>query len=163
MDRQKYQVSGLKWLYEMQVLDDPQLVNNMKLNILMVSSSIRETEFLIFQEKKQMLVYLDLTWFGRKFRKERIVFEVEDMLSQLLPSFKFRITDDISILLLAIEKVKQAVTGGKKNETLKTSDSVSGNILNGNGAEASTSNKTETVASNAASSSEADPEKQPKD
>jgi hypothetical protein len=134
MDKSKFQYEGLKWLYEMQLLDNPQLINNLKMNILLISTSIRDVELLIYREKKQMLVYVDLTWFGRKFKKDTIFIEVEEILSQLLPSFKFRITDDFSILVLAIERVKQALTR-RKNETNTNADG-SSDSPNRNGTEA---------------------------
>lgn len=133
MDKSKFQYEGLKWLYEMQLLDNPQLINNLKMNILLVSTSIRDVELLVYREKKQMLIYINLTWYGRKFKKDQIFIEVEEVVSQLLPSFKFRVTDDFNILTLAIERVKQALTG-RKNETSITA-SVSGNVPNGNDAE----------------------------
>lgn len=133
MDKSKFQYEGLKWLYEMQLLDNPQLINNLKMNILLISTSIRDVELLVYREKKQMLIYIDLTWYGRKFKKDQIFIEVEEVVSQLLPSFKFRVTNDFNILALAIERVKQALTG-RKNETNITA-SVSSDVPNGNGSE----------------------------
>lgn len=132
MDKQKFQYEGLKWLLEMQVLDDPQLVNNLKMNVLVTSTSIRDVEFLFFREKRQMLVCVELNWFGRKFKRNQIMVEVKEVLSQLLPSFSIRIVDDPKIMELAIERVKQTLTGGKKNETvnnlsISSSDAVIGN------------------------------------
>lgn len=113
MDNTKYQYEGMKWLMELELLNQPQAINTIKLNIMMASSRIKEVELLIYRENKSMLVLLDLTWMGRKFFKKRIYGEVEDVLSQLLPTFRFRVTDDTEIMKLAIAKVKQALSGGK--------------------------------------------------
>src|SRR5277367_267744 len=102
-DNIKYQVAGLKWMFEMELLDEknPAPLNVLKLNVLMVSPRIREVEFLIFREGKQMMVLLDLSWIGRKFFQKRIFSEVNDVLVQMLPAFRFRVISDRKILDLA--------------------------------------------------------------
>lgn len=122
MDRLKYQLEGIKWLAELELLNNPQLINNIKLNILVVSKQIKEVELLIYRENRTMLVLLELSWFGRKFFKRRIFEEVEDSLSQILPSFRFRVTDDPKIMELAVARVKQALTGGKNENNINSSD-----------------------------------------
>lgn len=109
----KYQVAGLKWMFEMELLDpeNPAPLNILKLNVLMVSPRIREVEFLIFREGRQMLVLLDLSWVGRKFFKKRIFIEVQEVLKQLLPNFKFRVTADSKIMEMAVDKVKNLLGG----------------------------------------------------
>ncbi len=111
-EKQKYQVDGLKWLHELEVLNHPQVINNIKLNIFITSKHIKEVELLIYREKKSMLVLVELGWFGRKFFKKRIFEDVHNTLQQLLPSFRFRVTDDPAIMNLAVERVKQALSGG---------------------------------------------------
>jgi hypothetical protein len=125
MDNFKFQYEGLKWLFEHQLLDNPQLINQLKMNILMVSPSVKDTELLIARDQKQMLVYVDLTWFGRTFRKTMIRQETEDILSQMLPSFKIRVVNDRKIFSMALEKVKSALTGGSNaipNNSVAVSD-----------------------------------------
>lgn len=111
-ERQKYQMNGLKWLYELEVVNHPQVINNLKLNILITSKHIKEVELLMYREKKSVLVLLHLGWFGRKFSKKRIFEEVYESLQQLLPSFKFRVTDDPNIMKLAVDRVTYALSGG---------------------------------------------------
>jgi hypothetical protein len=120
MDGQKLQHAGLKWLQELELVNDPQLINQLKMNVLLCSSRIKEVEFLIYRENKSILVLLELTWFGRKFFKRSIFAEVEDVISQMLPTFKFRVIDDPRILAMAVAKVKHALTGGR-NEDPNTS------------------------------------------
>lgn len=121
-DKQKFQFEGLKWLHEMEFINHPQVVNNIKLNILMTSNRIKEVELLIYREKKSILVLVELSWIGRKFFKKQIFEDVHESLQQLLPSFRFRVTDDPKIMEMAVEKVKRALTGGT-NETTSISDS----------------------------------------
>ena len=114
MDKGKYQYEGLKWMFELEMLNHPQVVNQLKFNILMVSKQIKEVELLIYRENKSMLVLLELGWMGRTFQrqKRRIFTEVHEVLTQLLPSFNFRVTDDPKIMEMAVALVKKALTGG---------------------------------------------------
>lgn len=122
MDRPKFQYEGIKWLFELELLNHPQAINHMKMNILMVSKRIKEVELLIYRENKSMLILLDLTWFGRKFSKQKIFTDVHEVLHQLLPSFRFRVTDDPKIMDLAVERVKKALTGGQSEKGTTNGD-----------------------------------------
>jgi hypothetical protein len=125
MDKSKYQYEGMKWLFELELLNHPQVINTLRFNILMVSKSIKEVELLIYRENKSMLVLVDLSWFGRKFSKKRIFTEIHETLSQLLPSFKFRITDDPKIMEMAVERVKKALSGGTNENASNSNNSTS--------------------------------------
>lgn len=132
-DKQKFQLGGLKWLYELEVLNHPQVINNIKLNVLMCSKHIKEVELLMFREKKSILVLIELSWFGRKFNKKQIFEEVYESLQQLLPTFKFRVTDDPKIMMMSVEKVKQALSGGlsaKNLNSIPSSNELVGNEQN---------------------------------
>lgn len=125
MDRSKFQHSGIKWLAELEMLSDPdnsrQLINHLKLNLFLSSKHIKEAELLIYRDQKAMLVLLELSWFARKFlsnRSKRDIFGgAEEVLSQILPSFRFRVTDDIKIMELAVARVKHALSGGAHEKT----------------------------------------------
>ena len=125
MDNTKYQYEGMKWLVEMELLNHPQVINTIRFNILMVSKHIKEVELLMYRENKTMLVLLDMSWIGRKFLKTGILAEVEDVLTQLLPSFRFRVTQDPKIMELAVAKVKKALTGGQNESSNNPSRNVS--------------------------------------
>lgn len=109
----KFQYAGLRFLYDMEIIDDPQLINNMKLNIFDVSSCIRDADFLSSFHQKSMLIWLDVNWLGRTFLKKRIETSVTDRVQQLLPNFRFRVTTDRKIFDLALAKVKAALKGEK--------------------------------------------------
>lgn len=148
-DNTKYQYKGLKWLMEMELLNDPQAINTLKLNILMTSKRIKEVELLIYRENKTMLVLLDLTWIGRKFFKKTIFEEVEGALVQLLPSFRFRVTDDTKIMGMAIAKVKKALIGGSnENPSNRISSNDPGNISNPNVSNATATSQIESTSPN---------------
>lgn len=120
MDGRKLQHAGLKWLQELELVNDPQMINQLKMNVLLCSKRIKEVEFLVYRENKTTLVLLELSWLGRKFFKRSIFAEVEDVLSQMLPTFRFRVTDDPAIMKMAIARVSRALTGGR-NEDHNTS------------------------------------------
>lgn len=108
-DKLKFQYSAVRWVVEHQLLDDPQVMNHLAMNVYAVSSSIKDAEFLLGRDQKQLLVYVGLSWFGRTFKKKVIFQDVEHILSQLLPSFKLRVISDPQLFNLALEKVKKAL------------------------------------------------------
>jgi hypothetical protein len=155
MDKQKYQYNGIKWLMELELLNSPQAINQLKMNILVVSKKIKEVELLIYRENKTMLVLLDLTWMGRKFSKGRIFAEVQDVLSQLLPSFRIRVIDDPKIMQLAVDLVNKALTGGK-NENFN--NNASNSSIESNSSDESVRDATVEVSSGSDVSSESSKE-----
>jgi hypothetical protein len=117
-DRQRFQLEGLRWLQEMELINHPQLINTLKLNALSVSKHIQNVEFLIHREKKACLVLVHLNWFGRTFKKESILSEALETLATFLPSFRFRVTDDQALMDLAVANVKKVLRGKNTNEKL---------------------------------------------
>lgn len=110
------QVNGLKWLYEMELVNDPQLINHLKLNVLARSKYIREVEILSSYSHKSMLVFVEMGKISKFFFKKRIEMEVLDLLRELLPNFRFRVIFERDILNLAIDQVKGAMTSSLKGE-----------------------------------------------
>jgi len=121
-EKGKFQYAGLKFLYEMELIEDPQLINNLKLNIFNVSSCVRDVEFLSSYNHRAMLIYIDISWIGRKFLLKRIESGILERVTQLLPKFKFRVTADRKIFDLSLEKVK-TVLKGDSNEKPSSSGS----------------------------------------
>lgn len=116
VEKGKFQYAGLKFLYEMELIDEPQLINNLKMNIFDISSSIKDIEFLSSYHHRQMLIYIEVSWFGRKFLMKRIEDGILERVKQLLPNFRFRVTSDRKILDLALKTV-QSVLKGEQNES----------------------------------------------
>lgn len=125
MDGRKLQHAGLKWLQELELVNDPQMINQLKMNVLLCSKRIKEVEFLVYRENKSILVLLELSWLGRKFFKRSIFAEVEDVVSQMLPTFKFRVIDDPGIMKMAIARVARALTGGRNEDPNPSVNTVS--------------------------------------
>ncbi len=121
-NRQRFQYEGLKWLYELEIVNDPQLINNLKLNVLVLSRHIKDAEFLIYRENKSILVYLELNWFASKFLRSRLIDEAGQIVSELLPAYKFRVITDKNILNMAVDLVKKAL-GGKNEKSSSNTDS----------------------------------------
>lgn len=127
-EKAKFQLAALKFLYEIELLDDPQLINNLKLNVFSVSPSIREVELVCSYHHKSILVWLELSWLGRKFLQKRITADVLDRVQQLLPNFKFRVVTDRNILELALKQVESVMKGGNNAQVSSTiSDSSNSN------------------------------------
>lgn len=120
MDKGKFQFAGLKFLYDMELIDDPQLINNLKLNILDVSGTIRDVEFLSSYQHRQMLIYVDVSWLGRKFLMKRIEATILERVKQLLPNFKFRVTADHKILEMSLERVRTVMKGEQNEDPNRT-------------------------------------------
>jgi len=121
-DNQKFQLGGVKWLFEMEMIHDPQLINQLKLNVLGVSESIRDIEILSVHETKQMLVFVDLTWYAKTFKQARILEDVKEILIQLLPNFNFRVTADSNILELSKQRIRKALGGSYEKVSSSNSD-----------------------------------------
>ena len=158
-DKQKFQYNALKWIFEHQLLDDPQVLNHLAMNVLSVSKSIKDVEFLLARDQKQLLIYLELSWFGRTFKKNTLFEETESILGQMLPSFKFRVINDPKIFKMALDKVKKALTGG--------SNEVSNQPIVGASTNGVSSGSVAAPAVDGGSSQpaapQADPQKQPED
>ena len=120
----KFQFAGLKFLYDMELVDDPQLINNMKLNVFDVSSSIKDCEFLSSYHHKSMLIWLDVNWIGKMLLEKRIVTGVTDRVQQLLPNFRFRVTTDRKIFDLALAKVEAVLKGETYEKVPRTTDCI---------------------------------------
>lgn len=116
MDSAQVQASGVKWMFELELFQDAErskaMLNTLKMNILTQSSRIRDCEILIFKEKRQMLVLLDISWFSKRFLKKRIFPDVYEVLTQLLPTFKFRVTADPEVMKRAVLILENALKGG---------------------------------------------------
>jgi hypothetical protein len=104
-EKLKYQHEGLKWLYEMELVTDPQLINNLKINVFSISNGIKEAEFIVSEHQKAILAWIDLGWFHKKFKGEQIKLDVYERLKQLLPSFKFRVVTDREIFDMSLNKL----------------------------------------------------------
>lgn len=97
---------ALGWIMEMELVSDPNFINALLLNIFRVSSNIKDCQVVIDGVKKRMLVWLELDWWGRTFKQEKLKELVEAMLLTALPSFTFRVIYDPKLLKRSIQIAK---------------------------------------------------------
>lgn len=95
------QSEALGWLIEMERLQDPATLNALVLNTFKVDRGIKNTEFIVDEKAKKLLVFVELSWWARKFRARLIREQVESMLTEILPSYRLRVTSDAEILAKA--------------------------------------------------------------
>ena len=106
-DKEKFQYSALNWLREMNLVNSPQFINQIKFTIYTTSRWIKNSELLILQNHKSMLVLIELGWFSSKFFKNRILEETHAKLLELLPNYSFRVVADKAIFNMALERAKK--------------------------------------------------------
>lgn len=147
-DKLKFQYSGLNWLLEHQLLDDPQIMNHLALNVLSISKSIINVEFLLSRDHRQLLIYLELSWLGRTFNKDKLFEETQLILSQMLPTFKLRVINDPKIFKMALDKVKKALTGGSNESSTKLSAGAHTNMLSSGSGNSETPAQSTTLQTN---------------
>lgn len=123
----QFQRAAQSWLFEMNLVNNPQAINILKMNILMVSNHIKECEILMSVEQSAILIWLDVPnrfvrwWLGEKGLK-LICSEAEEVVNKLLPNFRVRVVEDKKIYNLALEKVRQALRGGAYETTSSDDD-----------------------------------------
>ncbi len=114
MDKLAMQVEGIKYLYDMEMVHHPQLINNLKLNIYSLSKNIKKVELLVLQEQKSMVVYYEMNLIGRLFTKYKYLnSDIEERFHQLLPEFRLRVVNDSKTFHLILNKAKEYLLGKK--------------------------------------------------
>ena len=102
------QSDALKWLLEMELIQDPNVLNSLILNIHKTSKTIRNVEFVTDLHNKRVLVYLDIKpgiFWGKQRKIATIIELTENILNDALPSFEKRVTVDRALLDRAIKIV----------------------------------------------------------
>lgn len=101
---------GTKWLFEMHLLDNPQIKNTLIMNIFRSSPNIKNLDVLSDTEHKKMLIYLELTWWAKLWKKEQETADgVLDMLTGVLPGFKFRVIFDKTLFIKATDMAEKLI------------------------------------------------------
>lgn len=117
--RDKLLAESTAWLLEMELLDSPQLKNFLILNIYNSSSSIKNVELLIDTHSRAVLIYLEVTLWGRIFRKHSSIAQrLMRLLAEVLPSFRIRIIFSKTLFNMALHKAEKLLHG--KIEKKKT-------------------------------------------
>lgn len=98
---------ALSWLLEFELVQTPHVLNSMILNVFRILPGLKDAQFVIDLKTKKLLIYLELTWFSKHFKKQAIYDQALDIFDEILPTFKKRITFDRTILEKAIELSKR--------------------------------------------------------
>jgi len=112
MEKIAVQVESIKWLYDMEMIDHPQLINHLKLNIYTLTKNIKNVELLFLQEQKSMVIYYELGFFDRilgGYKDNNLI--ITDLIGQLLPNFRLRIVNDKKLFDLILKTAKEAIHG----------------------------------------------------
>ena len=124
-DKSKQNAQALTWLFEMEMINDPQLKFNLYQNVYICDKRIRDCKIFItpsFTYQKGILIWIKVSWLCRlfKYKKKEIEYNINSVMNGLLPSFKIRIIYDEKILALAQSKLEERYGG--KNEKINTTD-----------------------------------------
>lgn len=98
---------ALAWLLEMELIQNPNVLNAIILNVFKTVRGLKDAEFVIDTRQKKLLIYLELKKFHEWFFKKDVEDQILEMLNQTLPNFKFRVVFDRTILEKAIKLAKQ--------------------------------------------------------
>ena len=104
---------SMRWLFEHELLGSTQAQQAIYLNILNQSRAIKDTETLVDQYNKKMLIYLELKWWAFAVNKRDLAEKVMDVIQQALPAFGLRVVFDRTIFekasLLLQEKTGESL------------------------------------------------------
>lgn len=89
---------GMRWLLEHEILNSRVVQEAIWWNITMQSKAIADTEPLIDQYKKKMLVYIKLKWWGFLINKKNLSEKIMDVIHQALPQYEVRVVYNREIL-----------------------------------------------------------------
>ncbi len=103
--------AGLSWLLENEAVSSPAVLNALILNIFRMVPGVVDIEFVIDSNAKKLLVYLEVTRWTRWFHLKKTELQVRQLLDQVLPSYKKRITSDREILQKAVKLVSGEKSG----------------------------------------------------
>lgn len=94
---------GLSFLLEMEQVSNKAVINALVLNIQASSPYITRVELLPDQLGRKMLIFLELSWWGRLRYKRVIADDILNMLQEVLPAFEFRVVYDYQIFEKALK------------------------------------------------------------
>jgi hypothetical protein len=115
----KYNSNALNWLYEMEAIDSPILKQNLYENVLFSDERIKDCAIFVtpqFTYQKGILVYIKLGFFTKLFKRKEIYSNITQVLQRLLPSYNLRIVEDINILQMAEETLRNIYESNNNND-----------------------------------------------
>lgn len=96
----------LKWMYELNMLDNPAVISNLYENLFLAHKGIQDIEIVLSKENKTILVFLKLGLYARIFKRLEVQGKVTSVIKTLLPEYRFRITEDKAVLEAALNKAR---------------------------------------------------------
>lgn len=82
---------SVRWLFEHELLGSQQAQQALYFNIVNQSSAIKDTETLIDQYQKKMLIYVELKWWAFMTNKRDLAEQIMDVVQQALPAYGLRV------------------------------------------------------------------------
>jgi len=107
-DKQSLHSDALAWMREMEFIENDYFLNSLILNIRKVPY-VKHIEIITQKVSRQMLIYLELNWWGKTFKEAKIAEIVLNMMTEALPSYNFRVIYDKELLAKAEERIKKIV------------------------------------------------------
>lgn len=102
-DFENPQAGAIKWLFEMELIQNPHVLNTLIMNIAAAIKGIRDIQFVVDSNRKKILIFLELTKWANWFYKDKIYGQVIEIFDESMPSFEKRVTFDREILSKAIK------------------------------------------------------------
>ena len=90
---------AMKWAYDLELFDMPQVQNHLYVNIYSQSKRISNAELILNQNERKLLILLEFDLFARifSFLQTRIITNLQSQLSELMPNYKIRVINDVGI------------------------------------------------------------------
>lgn len=128
-DASSFVAYSIKWLYDMEAVDNPVVIQDLYLRIYGEDPRIQDVDLLMDKYGKKMLIYIRLSLLGRMFKsvERKSVIGVLDRVQKVLPRFSFRVITDRKLFDLALERIKQGVKHEKASSNTGPSPADSGN------------------------------------
>lgn len=109
-DKAKFQYQGIKFLFDWELLNEPQVIHTIKVNVLGRFPWVIDLEYIFRSEpRKELIMWLHtpkrMWWKKRKEAQLRI--DVLEIMQQLLPKYEIRIVTDRKIFEMALENVRK--------------------------------------------------------
>ena len=105
----KFAASSLRFVYNNELLEDPCLLNDLYLGIYKLSKCIKDQEILINSNTKQIFVFIELSFLGKKlkFIENNVRIQINEFLRDRLGWYKVKIFTEYE----DFKKVKDKLIG----------------------------------------------------
>lgn len=124
MEDKEYIKSSAKWLFEMNWINNDYVKSALLANIYTTSRFIKNVDILVDQNNKRMLIYTELSFFGKLFKRQtKISKDVLEIVGDALPSYELRVIYDYSLFNKALEIMNPAPIEKVEEESKEVKES----------------------------------------